>query len=245
MSSGRTRRGRDPPVGVDLDDVEHLGAERLGRWSRTEKRTTQREALAAGRNDGRRHVLSPDSAMARKFAIWASRPCRMPPFTTRRRSSSRCRRPLSRPSRPSRGPRSSVHKRSHTWLAAFSSRGAGRLSSSNLASAASRSASSNSSQRLIRSPSIVRMLDYPPLGFKALWRGPMRRRGDDRADDRSADARRRCGCSESGVGSTESRMYAVSSPGANRCNTAVVNVDPVRRRRGQIVPVERGVHPAR
>ena len=47
-------------------------------------------------------------------------------------------------------------KRSSTRLAAFSSRGAGGLSSSNLASAASRSASSKISQRLIRSPSTVR-----------------------------------------------------------------------------------------
>ena len=47
----------DPLVGVDLDDAEHLGVERLGPWSRPEKRIRlEGEALAAGRNDGRRYV---------------------------------------------------------------------------------------------------------------------------------------------------------------------------------------------
>ena len=73
-------------------------------------------------------------------------------------------------------------KRSSTWLAAFSSRGAGRLSSSNLASAASRSASSKISQRLIRSPSTVEDVDHPPLGVEALLRGPCADVGDDRSE---------------------------------------------------------------
>ena len=36
-------------------------------------------------------------------------------------------------------------------------------------------------------------------------------------------------------------MYAVMSPGANAMPAPVVDVDPVRRRRGKFVPVERGV----
>ena len=47
---------RDPVVGVDLDDVEQLGVERLGRrWSRIDTRIRlSDEAFPAGRNDVRR-----------------------------------------------------------------------------------------------------------------------------------------------------------------------------------------------
>ena len=38
-------------------------------------------------------------------------------------------------------------------------------------------------------------------------------------------------------------MYAVISPGANAVAAPVVDVDPVRRRRGKLAPVERGVGP--
>ena len=60
---------RDPVVGVDLDDAEQLGDERLGLLVATrEADTTEGEALTAGRNDvdvmfvspefgGRPHVL--------------------------------------------------------------------------------------------------------------------------------------------------------------------------------------------
>ncbi len=48
---------RDPLVGVDLDDAERLGVERLGSLvAAREATTTEDEALAAGRNDGRRDV---------------------------------------------------------------------------------------------------------------------------------------------------------------------------------------------
>ena len=129
-----------------------------GRWSPPEKRTRLR-ARRSPRVAMTVDVMSvtPRSAIARMFAISASRPCRTPAFTHRdgdRRW--KCRRPVSPPWRPSRGPRSTPGSARPTRLAAFSSRGAGRLSSSNLASAASRSASSKSSQRLIRSPSTVR-----------------------------------------------------------------------------------------
>ena len=101
------------------------------------------------------------------------------------------------------------------------------------------SASSNSSQRLIRSPSTV-TVDHPPLGFEALLRGPVRHVGDDRSEvaqpmhslDVDAEVRREV---------PRARMYAVRSPGANRCRAPVVDVHTVRRRRGQFAPVECGV----
>ena len=70
-----------------------------------------------------------------------------------------------------------VHKRSSARLAAFSSRGAGRLSSSKRASAASMSASSNISQRLSQIAFDRQKVDLPPLGVEAFLRGPMTHRG--------------------------------------------------------------------
>ncbi len=97
-----------------------------------------------------------NSAIALTSAIWASLPCRTPAPTTRRRSS--LENPSSRISAmASQSPAAMcARKRSPAWLAAFSSRGVGRLSSSNLASAASMSVSSNMSQRLSTSPSIAK-----------------------------------------------------------------------------------------
>ena len=47
----------DPLVGVDLDDVEHLDDESpRARGLAREASTTEDEAFAAGRNDGRRIV---------------------------------------------------------------------------------------------------------------------------------------------------------------------------------------------
>ena len=120
--------------------------------------TSEDEALPAGRNDGRRHVRGPEVG---------DRPhvCDLGISTV---SDSGAHHPTAivagnvvgqylRHGGPVAG-REVRQERSFTWLAAFSSCGAGRLSSSNLASAASRSASSNSSQRLIRSPSTVKRL---------------------------------------------------------------------------------------
>ena len=134
---------RDPLVGVDLDDAEHLGVERLGSWSRSEKRIRQR-ARRSPRVAMTVDVMfvTPRSAMARMFAISASRPCRMPAFTTRRRSSVQMSSAsISAMASQSRAAKY-ARKRSNTRLAAFSSRGIGGLSSSKRASAASRSASS-------------------------------------------------------------------------------------------------------
>ena len=134
----------------------------------------------------------------------------------------------------------------HAWkhstarLAAFSSRGAGRLSSSNRASAASMSASSNISQRLIRSPSTVRRAITSPLGVEALLRGPMRRVGDDRSEvaqpmhslDVDVDVRRDVPRGTDVCGHVTGRE---SRP------APVVDVYPVRCRRGEFVSVECGV----
>ncbi len=50
---------------------------------------------------------NPTSATARMFVRWSARPRKTPALTTRRRSAVQCPRPMSRPSPPSRGPRSS------------------------------------------------------------------------------------------------------------------------------------------
>ena len=51
----------DPIVGVDLDDVEHLGAELVGRQVAVRGMdTSEGEAFPAGRDDARRYVLDPD-----------------------------------------------------------------------------------------------------------------------------------------------------------------------------------------
>ncbi len=45
---------RDPTVGVDFDEAEHLGDERLGSCiADREAGTDEGKALAAGRDDGR------------------------------------------------------------------------------------------------------------------------------------------------------------------------------------------------
>ena len=158
-SRSNATRADDPLVGVDLDDAEHLGVERLGPLiAAREAVTTEGEALPAGRNDGRRHVRDPevgDRPHVRDLGISTvsdSRAHHPTAIVTGKSSAS-----ISAMASQSRAAKC-ARKRSYTRLAAFSSRGAGRLSSSNLASAASRSASSNSSQRLIRSPSTVKML---------------------------------------------------------------------------------------
>ena len=100
-----------------------------GSWSSPEKRARREdEALAAGRDDVDVTFVTPRSAAARRFAISASRPCRTPAFTTRRRSSLIMSSASISVDRVPVAGREVRQKRSSTWLAAFSSRGAGRLS---------------------------------------------------------------------------------------------------------------------
>ena len=197
------------------------------------------EALPAGRDDGRRHVRGPevgDRPHVRDLGISTVSDSRVHHPTAIVVQT--CRRPASRPSRPSRGPRRTPEALVHSACRVFQSRRR-RLSSSNLASAASRSVSSNSSQRLIRSPSTVRSVDLAPLGVEALLRGPVRRMSDDRSEvaqpmhslDVDADRREsHAACDVCG-----------QVTGRERDRSSVVDVHPVRRRRGEFAPVERGV----
>ena len=73
-------------------------------------------------------------------------------------------------------------KRSTTWLAAFFSRPWCGLSSSNFASAASKSASSKISQRLIDVAFDHQNVDLPPLGGEAFVRNTMCHMGANRSD---------------------------------------------------------------
>ena len=78
----------DPLVGIDLGDAEHFGVERLGpliaaREVRVRARRSPRVAMTV-----ESRFVTPRSAIARMSAISASRPCRIPALTTRRRSSS-------------------------------------------------------------------------------------------------------------------------------------------------------------
>ena len=154
----------------------------------------------------------PISAMDCMLAISASRPRRMPPFTTRRRSSieksSASNSAMAAQSRAAKH----IQRRSFAWLAALSGRGAGCVSSSNFAIAASRSASSNTSQRLMSSPSTVRRsiarhsASKPSEVPYAAWVTTAPR------------LLSRCTAStwvlRSGVRSQMARMFAVMSPGA-------------------------------
>ena len=207
----------DPLVGVDLDDAEHLacGTPRAhGRGPRSGY--DEDEAFSAGRNDGRRYgLVTPTSAIARMFAISASRPCRIPAFTTRRRSSLHMSSAsISAIAVPVAG-REVRQKRSHTWLAAFSSRGAGRLQ---LIEPRERGVEVCLVEHLAAVDQVAfdrQEVDHPPLGVEALLRGPMCRMGDDRSEVAQADARPRSWMLMFGAMSHAARRYAVMSPGAN------------------------------
>ena len=62
---------------VDLDDAEHIGEESPGPCV-VARDPREEEAPPAGCDDVGREVCDPDSAVARMFAISASRPCRDP-----------------------------------------------------------------------------------------------------------------------------------------------------------------------
>ena len=133
-------------------------------------------------------------------------------------------------------------KRSAAWLAAFSSRRVCACSSSKRASAASRSASSKISTRLSRSPSTVKIVDHPPLGVKALLRGPFQHLGDDGSEfvepmhglDVDAEVR-----SDVPHGT---KSCGQISP-LDRYERSMIDVNRIRSRRGKFVPIERGVGP--
>ena len=152
--------GHDPLVRVELGEVEWLELEspsrrsRFGERVRVRARRWPRVAMTV------KAILParPGSAMARMFAMTVSRPFRKPRFTTRRRSSVKLSSAMVSASASQSRAAKYAKERSLARLAVFSSLRVGRLSSSKLARAASRSASSNSSNRLIRSPSTVKIL---------------------------------------------------------------------------------------
>ena len=126
---------------------------------------------------------NPTSATACMFVTWAARPRKTSALTTRRRSSCvACHRRLSLPSRPSRGTRRRPKNRSAIWLAVFSSRRACGCNSSNRASAVSRSDSSKTSQRSIRSPSTVRSKTIRHSPSKPSGEAPFAVIGGDRSE---------------------------------------------------------------
>ena len=183
MSSGSNDDAcRDPLVGVDLDDAERLGAECFGPLvSAREAVTTEGEALAAGRNDGRRHLL--DAEVGDRPHVYDLGIATVPEPGIHHATAIVNRDVVGHHfgHRVPVAGREVASKRSSTRLAAFSSRGAGRLSSSKPASAASMSASSNISQRLIRSPSTVRSRSPATRRRSPLARS-LRRVGDDRSE---------------------------------------------------------------
>ena len=180
---------------------------------------------------------APISAAARMFAISASRPCRMPTFTTRRRSSMESRRPESPPSRPSRGPRSTLEALVHSACRVFQP----RHRPAEFVEAGERGVEVCLVEELAAVDQIAvhrHEVDHPPLGLEALLRGPMRPMGDNHAKiaqpmhrlDVDPDFRR-------DVPAWRGRMRSYRR--ARTRSPPVVDVDPVRRRRGQLVPVER------
>ena len=209
-------------------DVERLGPLVAAR----DADTKEGEALAAGRDDGRRHIRDPDVGdrpQVRDHGIPAvSEPGIHHPTAIVVR---RCRRPTSPPSRPSRGPRSTPGSARPLGLPRSPAAALGRLSSSNLASAASRSASSKSSQRLIRSPSTVRRSITRHSASKPSCEVPCAAWVTTAPKSLSrctasmwiADVRR-----EVPGGADVCDQIA----GRERCAPPVVDVDPVRRRRG-------------
>ena len=103
----------DPFVSIDFDDLQDIVLDRTGIAPRGAN-TRQSETVPAGRLDVHHLYREAESAAACNSWIPALRPCRTPPFTTRRRSSinsSSATRPLSAPQ--SWAPKYS-HMRSYT-----------------------------------------------------------------------------------------------------------------------------------
>ena len=152
----RTRCWPDPFVGIDFDEGEYLGVERVGPLSlASQTSTTEDDAVPADRDDvdvtlSTRHQRCPQIVAISAFLrVEPRRP------TTRRRSSPESPRPASPPWRPSRGPRTRPDALVYLACRVFQP-WRRPISSSNLASAVSMSCSSKSSQPLNSSPSTVK-----------------------------------------------------------------------------------------
>ena len=177
MSSGsNVDARRDPVVGVDFDDVREPRC-RMPRAAGRGPRSGSREGEALPRV-----AMTSDVDVLRRRSRRSARnigdcahldrvgPRHSRPDGDHRSTISSATSP---PSRPSRGPRSSVRDALvHSACRVFQLR-RGRLSSSNLASAASRSASSNSSHATDQVAVDGRHVDLPPLGVESLLRGAL------------------------------------------------------------------------
>ena len=167
-SRSNTTTRHDPLVGIDLDDVEGIVLNRPGVTAR-HANSDECEAFAAGCQDAHhRHREADIDGRLRIFDVGISTMqdsgVHHPPTIVDGNVLGRS----LEPRRPSRRPRCTKRSALHARVALFSSRGVGRLSWSNLAIAASRSATSKTSQRLTKSPSTVMRLITPPLGVEAL-----------------------------------------------------------------------------
>ena len=76
----------DPLVGVDLKDLKSIGLNCLGLAAQARRSLRMRRPPRVATTVDAK-FMKPTSAAARKSSISASRPCRTPPFTVRRRSS--------------------------------------------------------------------------------------------------------------------------------------------------------------
>ena len=195
--------------------------------------TSEGEALPAGRDDGRRHVRARPSSRARMFAITASRPSRNPAFTTRRRSSTKL--SSARISAIAAQLRAAKYAKKRSTCSAcrvLQPRRRPVAVPRTARVAASRSVSSNISQRLIRSPSTVRMSISRHSASKPSREVAMRRLGDDGSEVaqpmHGLDVDAACRA----LGPHAARMYAVMLTGLERYPAPVVDVHPIRRRRG-------------
>ena len=162
----------------------------------------------------------PTSAIARMSAICASRPCRTPALTTRRRSSlEKSSASISAMARPVAGREVRQEAFCHLGLPRFPV-AAPRLQ---FFEPRERGVEVCLVEQLAAVDQVAfdrQEFDRPPLSVEALLRGPLRRMGDDRSEvaqpmhglDVEVDVRRE-------VDST-ARMYAVRSPRLERCALA-------------------------
>ena len=174
--------GRDPVVGVDLDDARPpCGTPRAGRGQRSRSRTRTRRSPRVAMTVDVMFVV-PTSAMARMFAISASRPCRTPAFTTRRRSSfvNVVGQYLGH-GVPVAGREVRQEALGHSACRVFQP----RCRTAELVESRERGVEVCLVEYLEAVDQVAfdrQKVDRPPLGVEALLRGPMRRVGDDRSE---------------------------------------------------------------
>ena len=174
---------RDPLVGVDLDDVEHLGVELPRALHRGRKHgCDEGKALPADRNDGRRDGSCSDVGdrpHVRDVGVSTVSDSRVHDPTAI--VDGQCPRPVAPPWRPSRGPRSTPESLVHSACRVFQPR-CRRLQ---FLEPRERGVEVCLVEHLAAVDHVAfdrQKVDPSPLGVEALLRGPMRRVGDDRSE---------------------------------------------------------------